>query len=523
MKKYLLIVLTTLTLISSFFITPTYCQTSSNCVKQKERANINSALKAYRYLENQNYGLAALEICKIEQTKRTRKKMLHEKWKQFSLLYNWTKANLYIKHYKPINIHSAIHHAELAKNIYLQTYKDKTSIEATKLAEKRITDEYMQLFIDSLQTPPCPKANLLCDDGNPETINDKEDGNCNCVGEIPPPPLPTPAPVPSPKTSQADLVVAKIENQKEELAKEVKQKMAKLSSPSPMISHKNTQNEVDTLVLKASKINLQKEENSKLKVNVDASVRVNDSTKTTIGEKNTKKSNKSVSTTSKEQETSKSKIAVAIPKCADDLNPLDLRVVFEYTDKGDGINTFAALKKTEYTNRFISKALEVLQETLDEQYQNLSTSKKIKGFITGYATNQPIANLLNINNKYMNALYYNKEFGTIPHINYRSVIGKDAATVTYDGGNYSSLIESQQELAFIRAYSVKFRLVNASTYIDEKDVEIVTSIVDNEEDGGKVQITLDIENAFNVYLSDLNEEMKKEVIRASKKNCVFKP
>lgn len=31
--------------------------------------------------------------------------------------------------------------------------------------------------------PDCPPAGTACDDGNPDTVNDVEDGNCNCAGE----------------------------------------------------------------------------------------------------------------------------------------------------------------------------------------------------------------------------------------------------------------------------------------------------------------------------------------------------
>ncbi len=37
---------------------------------------------------------------------------------------------------------------------------------------------------------PCPVAGTACDDMNPNTVNDMEDGNCNCVGEVVPPPPP---------------------------------------------------------------------------------------------------------------------------------------------------------------------------------------------------------------------------------------------------------------------------------------------------------------------------------------------
>jgi len=491
MKKTLLFtVIATFLIGNCLCVFPSYGQIAMNvCDKKLPKATIKSALDAYRHLEEKTYELAALEICKIEQTKRIRKKIANEKWPQFSLLYNWTKANLYVQHYKPLNIHSAIHHAELAKNI----------------AEKNITDEYLQIFIDSLQTPPCPKANSLCDDDNPETINDREDGDCNCLGEVPPPPPPIPIP---PAKPSFGVIADKIDVKKEEVRSQVNKEMGNLmssdSKPSKSNKDEIVKDGVNKLVLKSSKIG-----------NKD----------TTDAKKTEKKAIIPEATTiaAKKEVAQRPNVDVSVPDCAEDLNPLDLRVVFEYTDKGDGISTFAALKKTEYTNRFISKALEVLQETLDEQYKNLPSSKKIKGFITGYATNQPVSNVLNINGKYINGLFYNKEFGELPKLTYKSVIGKDIARVTYDGGKYGSLIESQEELAFVRAYSVKFRLSNGSSYIENEDINIVTSIVDNEKDGGKVQITLDIENAFNVYLSDLNSEMKKEFIEEAKKKCVFRP
>jgi hypothetical protein len=36
-------------------------------------------------------------------------------------------------------------------------------------------------------TPPCPAAGTVCNDYNPETENDMEDGNCNCIGTVIPP------------------------------------------------------------------------------------------------------------------------------------------------------------------------------------------------------------------------------------------------------------------------------------------------------------------------------------------------
>ncbi len=36
-------------------------------------------------------------------------------------------------------------------------------------------------------TPPCPAAGTACNDFNPETENDAEDGNCNCIGTVIPP------------------------------------------------------------------------------------------------------------------------------------------------------------------------------------------------------------------------------------------------------------------------------------------------------------------------------------------------
>lgn len=33
------------------------------------------------------------------------------------------------------------------------------------------------------EAPPCPEPGTSCDDGNPTTINDMEDGHCNCFGE----------------------------------------------------------------------------------------------------------------------------------------------------------------------------------------------------------------------------------------------------------------------------------------------------------------------------------------------------
>ncbi len=38
-----------------------------------------------------------------------------------------------------------------------------------------------------LNTGPCLPAGATCDDRNPNTINDAEDGNCNCIGELCPP------------------------------------------------------------------------------------------------------------------------------------------------------------------------------------------------------------------------------------------------------------------------------------------------------------------------------------------------
>ncbi len=41
--------------------------------------------------------------------------------------------------------------------------------------------------VDCTEQPPqCPPAGTPCDDGNPQTQNDVEDGNCNCAGQCPP-------------------------------------------------------------------------------------------------------------------------------------------------------------------------------------------------------------------------------------------------------------------------------------------------------------------------------------------------
>ncbi len=41
-------------------------------------------------------------------------------------------------------------------------------------------DDYSENF--SIENA-CPAANTPCDDGNPDTVNDREDGNCNCAGD----------------------------------------------------------------------------------------------------------------------------------------------------------------------------------------------------------------------------------------------------------------------------------------------------------------------------------------------------
>lgn len=45
------------------------------------------------------------------------------------------------------------------------------------------TKDFAMLTVIDDITPPCPDAGTTCDDGNDATINDVEDGDCNCQGE----------------------------------------------------------------------------------------------------------------------------------------------------------------------------------------------------------------------------------------------------------------------------------------------------------------------------------------------------
>ena len=49
---------------------------------------------------------------------------------------------------------------------------------------RSLDNEAIGDFSDSFSIlTSCPVAGTSCDDGNPDTINDEEDGNCNCAGE----------------------------------------------------------------------------------------------------------------------------------------------------------------------------------------------------------------------------------------------------------------------------------------------------------------------------------------------------
>ncbi len=447
---------------------PTYSQ--ADCPKKLKKADWKSFGKAYAYMKNKKYELASTEICKIEKAKKSREKLIDDGWEKYKVLYNWVKANLYVYHYEEHeeNVHNAIHHAGKARDVYRKKYKGTKAKDALWLKEEGVTDKTMQAFIDELnkpepepepEEPKCAAVNTPCDDKDPYTQNDVEDGNCNCKGTV----------------SDLDKVTTQIKEKKEEVKEEVKNDIKKKVKP----------------------------------------------TTATKPKKSTKESTETADDSKPfEEENIPEPLLIDVPDCAEDLAPLDLRVVFEYTDNGDGVKTVAALEKNEYINRYVKKALDVLQKSIDKQYEDLETSRKIRGFVTGYATNKPVPNLLNISGKYLNGLFYQKDFGEIPSTTYESIDSRGSAKITYDGGKYSSIIESQEELAFMRAYGVMYRLSKKSPNIDMENLQIITSIVDTEDDGGKVQINLDVENAFDIYLKDLSSEVREEFIEETKKKCI---